>query len=230
MSPSSAPAPPGSAPRGRWRIPVSRCWCWRRATGSAAAPQRCWSATAFRSTSAANGCIRATGIPSCRSPSNSASRSTARVRRWSDQTYDLGFPPDDHAAFNDAQDAFYDRVAAAAELDHDTAASQWLEPGNRWNPLIDAVSTYINGAELDRVSVYDTDAYLDTGHQLAAGARLRRADRRLWRALPGRAELRSVELIDHSGPRIRLDTSRGTLHARASDRHRADQPDRRRDV
>jgi len=131
---------------------------------------------------------------------------------WRDQTYDIGFPPDDHAAFNAAQDAFYDRVAAAAELDHDTPASQWLEPGNRWNALIDAVSTYINGAELDRVSVYDTDAYLDTGHN--------------WRLACGYGALIAaygapcpvaldthVELIDHSGRRIRLETSRGTLHA-----------------
>ena len=38
----------------------------------------------------------------------------------------------------------------------------YLEPGNRWNPMIDAISTYINGAELDRVSILDMDAYEDT--------------------------------------------------------------------
>ena len=36
-SPSSAPAPPASAPRTRWKTPASRSSCWRRATASAAA-------------------------------------------------------------------------------------------------------------------------------------------------------------------------------------------------
>ena len=31
----------------------------------------------------------------------------------------------------------------------DGAASHCLEPGNRWNPMIDAISTYVNGCELD---------------------------------------------------------------------------------
>ena len=29
--------------------------------------------------------------------------------------------------------------------------------------MIDAISTYVNGAELDRVSILDMDAYEDTG-------------------------------------------------------------------
>jgi monoamine oxidase len=88
-----------------------------------------------------------------------------------------------------------------------------LEPGNRWNPLIDAVSTYINGAELDRVSVYDTDAYLDTGHNW----RLPRGYGALIAAYGAPCEVAlntRVDLIDHSGTRLRLDTSRGTLSAR----------------
>ena len=36
-----------------------------------------------------------------------------------------------------------------------------------------------------------------------------------------------VTLIDHSGTRVRIETSRGTLTAGQGDRHRADQPDRR---
>ena len=38
-----------------------------------------------------------------------------------------------------------------------------------------------------------------------------------------------VTLIDHSSPRIRIETSRGTIDRVKSDRHRADQPDRKRD-
>src|SRR3954463_3963886 len=53
------------------------------------------------------------------------------------------------------------RPLRASEIAVDTAA-EWLEPGTRWNPLIDAVSTYVSGAELSRLSVHDTESYLDT--------------------------------------------------------------------
>ena len=65
-----------------------------------------------------------------------------------------------------ALDAFYDRAEQAAQeaerSGRDGPASLCLEPGNRWNPMIDAISTYINGCELDRVSILDMDAYEDT--------------------------------------------------------------------
>ena len=61
-----------------------------------------------------------------------------------------------------ALDAFYDRAEQAAKSNRDSAASLCLEPGNRWNPMIDAISTYINGCELDQVSMLDMDAYEDT--------------------------------------------------------------------
>ena len=35
------------------------------------------------------------------------------------------------------------------ETGRDSAANLYLDPGNRWNPMIDAISTYINGCELD---------------------------------------------------------------------------------
>ena len=79
---------------------------------------------------------------------------------------------------------------AAQKGDGRQPANLCLEPGNRWNPMIDAISTYINGCELDRVSILDMDAYEDTninwrvrrgygaliaayGAHLPAGAQLR---------------------------------------------------------
>ena len=49
------------------------------------------------------------------------------------------------------------------------------------NSLLDAMSTYISGAELARVSLKDLDNYRQHPHQLARGRRLRHAHRRLWR-------------------------------------------------
>ena len=45
--------------------------------------------------------------------------------------------------------------------------------------MIDAISTYINGSELDRVSVLDAPAYEDTG----INWRVRAAMARWWRPM-----------------------------------------------
>ncbi len=111
-----------------------------------------------------------------------------------------------------ALDEFYDRAEAAAKRGHDGAASLCLEPGNRWNGMIDAISTYINGTELDRVSILDMDAYEDTG----INWRVRRGYGALMEAYGASCPLAldcNVTLIDHSGQRLRIETSQGTLGA-----------------
>lgn len=131
---------------------------------------------------------------------------------WREQSFDSIFPPKQRADFNRALDAFYDRLDEAASTGRDCAASTYLEPGNRWNPMIDALSTYINGCELDQVSIIDTAAYEDTEIN--------------WRVREGYGALiaaygapcpfalnADVRLIDHSGKRVRIETSRGTLSA-----------------
>src|SRR5437667_54511 len=93
------------------------------------------------------------------------------------------------------------------------AANAYLEPGNGWNPMIDAISTYANGSELDRVSVQDLDAYEDTG----INWRVRRGYGALMTAYGAHLPLAlncEVTLIDHSGARVRIETSQGSLTAR----------------
>ena len=90
--------------------------------------------------------------------------------------------------------------------------SAYLEPGNRWNPMIDALSTYINGCELDQVSILDMSAYEDT----EINWRVRRGYGALIAAYGAPCPLAlnaEVRLIDHSGKRVRIETSRGTLSA-----------------
>jgi monoamine oxidase len=131
---------------------------------------------------------------------------------WRDQAWDAAFPRPQRAAFHAALDGFYDRAEAAAENPVDAPAATCLEPGNRWNPMIDAVSTYINGFELTDVSLHDMDAYEDT----EVNWRLPRGYGALIAAYgaPCPVALNTeVTCIDHSGPRIRIDTSRGALHA-----------------
>jgi len=131
---------------------------------------------------------------------------------WREQSFDTGFPLEERAEFIAALDAFYDRAEQAATSGRDGPASDWLEAGNRWNPMIDAISTYINGAELDRVSILDMDAYEDT----EINWRVRRGYGALMAAYGAPCPLAlntQVTLIDHSGQRVRIETSRGKLTA-----------------
>ena len=148
---------------------------------------------------------------------------------WRERAYGKAFPQDDRDDFIRALDAFYDRAEKAAveaeQSGRDGPASLCLEPGNRWNPMIDAISTYINGCELDQVSILDMDAYEDTD----INWRVRRGYGALVAAYGASCPLALdcvVTLIDHSGKRVRIETSQGTLTAAQGDRHRADQFDR----
>lgn len=135
---------------------------------------------------------------------------------WREQSFDSGFPLEERADFMRALDAFYDRAEEAArklqKSGSDVAASTYLEPGNRWNPMIDAISTYVNGCELDTVSIQDMDAYEDTG----VNWRIRRGYGALMAAYGAPCPLAfntQVTVIDHSGNRVRIETSKGTVAA-----------------
>src|SRR5712672_1069140 len=131
---------------------------------------------------------------------------------WREQSLDAAFPLKERADFIEAMDAFYDRAEEAAKSGRDSAASSYLEPGNRWNPMIDAISTYVNGSELDRVSFLDMDAYEDT----EINWRVRRGYGALMTAYAAPIPLAlncNVTLVDHSGKRVRVETSQGTLTA-----------------
>jgi monoamine oxidase len=131
---------------------------------------------------------------------------------WRERAFDEAFPPKARAEFITALDAFYDRASQAAKSGRDSAASHFLEPGNRWNPMIDAISSYVNGCELDQVSILDMEAYEDTN----INWRVRRGYGALMAAYAGPCPLAlntAVTLIDHSAKRVRIETSRGTLTA-----------------
>ena len=135
---------------------------------------------------------------------------------WRERAYGKAFPQTERDAFIRAIDDFYDRAEQAAKAaersGRDSAANLCLEPGNRWNPMIDAISTYVNGCELDQVSILDMDAYEDTN----INWRARRGYGALIAAYGASCPLAlncAVTLIDHSGKRVRLETSQGTLLA-----------------
>lgn len=131
---------------------------------------------------------------------------------WRERAYGNAFPQSERDDFVHAIDAFYERLWEAAQQGDDAPASQSLEAGNRWNPMIDAISTYINGCELRDMSTLDWNAYEDTG----VNWRVRRGYGALIAAYGAPCPVTlncNVSRIDHSGKRIRLDTSQGTLTA-----------------
>jgi monoamine oxidase len=131
---------------------------------------------------------------------------------WREQAFDGAFPLKERAEFIAALDEFYDRAAEAAKAGRDSSASDYLEPGNRWNPMIDAISTYVNGSELDQVSILDMNAYEDS----EINWRVRRGYGALMEAYAAPCPLAlnmQVRLIDHSGKHVRIETSQGALTA-----------------
>ena len=137
-----------------------------------------------------------------------------RAPPWRDSNRALGFAPGEHVAFREAQAAFYDRLEDAAKAGGDSAAAHWLEPGGRWNPLIDAVSTYVNGTELDRLSTRDFVNYRDTEINYRVVEGYGELFARLARPFPVAFDC-VAHVIDRSGARLRVETSQGTLEARA---------------
>ena len=131
---------------------------------------------------------------------------------WGEQSFNINFPICEQAEFHAALEAFEQRIEATAGLPEDRSAAHCLEPGDPWNSLIDAVSTYVNGAELKDVSVQDTSRYCDT----QVDWRVRRGYGALIAALGSGIDLAlatQVLRIDHSGHEIVLATSRGNVRA-----------------
>jgi len=131
---------------------------------------------------------------------------------WRERAVGKAFPQEERASFIHALDDFFQRLHEAAKAGVDHPASLYLETGNRWNPMIDAISTYINGCETDCVSILDFDTYEDTN----LNWRVRRGYGALMAAygaaLPVAFDC-EVTLIDHSAKRLRIETSKGTLVA-----------------
>jgi monoamine oxidase len=132
---------------------------------------------------------------------------------WTKQAFDLGFPPEDQAAYREAFTAFDEKIHAAAH-EPDRPASELLPPGDRWNPLLDAFSGYYNGAPFRDISVQDYAAYHDSGLNWRVREGYGTAIAGLAADLPI-AYGAAVTRIDRRGARLRLETPEGVVEARA---------------
>jgi monoamine oxidase len=131
---------------------------------------------------------------------------------WGRPALPTGFPLSEQQDYRKAMEAFYRRLSAISSRKPDVAAAAALEPGGRWNNLINAIATYISGAELDRVSARDFENYEDTEVN--------------WRVVEGYGAAIAahganvpavldcpVRRIDHGGKRLRIETANGVIAA-----------------
>jgi monoamine oxidase len=133
---------------------------------------------------------------------------------WTRQAGNLEFSAEDQAAFGKDFQKFWANIHEAAKTGVDRPASDLFDPNDRWNHLIDAISSYYNGAEHDQVSVLDFDAYDDSG----VNWRVKDGYGTAIAALADRARIVTdceVRTIHHDGPDVRVETNRGTVTARA---------------
>ena len=133
---------------------------------------------------------------------------------WSRPVLPRGSPGAEQKEFGEAIWKFRATLDEFPEGIPDRSAASFLPPGGKWNPLLDAVSTFYSGAELARISVRDLARYDDTGVN--------------WRVREGYGALIAghaaglpltlgceVIRIDRSGQRVVIGTNTGRLTARA---------------
>ncbi|MEA2933530.1 MAG: monoamine oxidase, partial [Variibacter sp.] len=134
---------------------------------------------------------------------------------WQREQDQTNFPAAQQREFRAALARFYERLEAAAENGKDRPAAEFLEPGDRWSALTNAISTYANGVELAELSVRDYARYHDTevNWRVASGYGALIADHA--QGLPFAFDCAATR-IDHSGVRLRIETSRGAIEARAA--------------
>jgi monoamine oxidase len=131
---------------------------------------------------------------------------------WRRRSLSLGFPEGGQREFLLAQQEFFAKVGERAHKDPDVSVGSLLPPDGRWNNLINAVGTYISGAELDRVSARDFDCFEDTEVNWRVvegyGATIAASGANLALALDC-----PVQRIDHSGKRLKIETAKGHINA-----------------
>ncbi|HUK07151.1 MAG TPA: NAD(P)/FAD-dependent oxidoreductase [Stellaceae bacterium] len=133
---------------------------------------------------------------------------------WGERLVRAGFSMADQENWLRTRDDFYERLEEAAD-GPDRPAITLLEPGNRWNTLLNMISTRANGVELDRLSAHDYQRYEDTELNWRVTEGYGALVARFGADLPVRLDA-PVSAIDWSGGRVALETPRGTVRARAA--------------
>jgi monoamine oxidase len=134
---------------------------------------------------------------------------------WARRSREIGFAPGEYEEFSRASELFWDRLEDAKNDVPDRPASAFVDAGSRWIPLLESISSYYNGAALDLVSTKDLGRYTDTGVNWRVGEGYGTLIAAFGAGLPVLFNA-PVSAIDHSGPRVKIETRRGIIGARAA--------------
>ena len=139
-----------------------------------------------------------------------------RTPAWGTQYRDLGFPAVEREAARSAFTRWNKRLTATPPAS-DCAADLLLEADARWTPYLQAMSGFISGDELERISAKDYAAY-DTASTYVNWRVSAGYGALVAASLPNSTDVRlstPVEAISLDDRRISVRTPRGALRARA---------------
>ena len=128
---------------------------------------------------------------------------------WMRPSLTFGFPHAEQLEFLDAREAFDERIEAAEGIP-DRPAAELLRPGDRWNGLVTAVSTFVTGIELEHVSAHDLARYYDSGVNWRVTEGLGTTIAAHGANVPVALDCQ-VYRINHGDRRLRLETSNGAI-------------------
>jgi len=137
-----------------------------------------------------------------------------RPPSWARPALEKNFPLQQQDDYWEAWERLYARIDEAALAGSAARMSELLEPGGRWNALLGAMATYINGVEFDQMTVREYAVYHDSGMNW----RVREGYGALIAAYAAPLDIRlncPATLIEHSGARVRVITPHGEISARA---------------
>lgn len=132
---------------------------------------------------------------------------------WDGQWRDLGFSPEERQAYGKAYECWEARAKAALD-GPDRPLSDFISDDEPWRSLIDAISGYVNGAPLARVSLHDWAAYEDAATE--DNWSVREGYGTLVESYAAGVPVRlgtPVTRIDRRGRTLRLDTPAGAIEA-----------------
>lgn len=133
---------------------------------------------------------------------------------WGERLVRSGYSRAEQDEWIRTREEFYQRLEESA-AHPDRPASELLEPGNRWNALLDAISTYANGVELERLSAHDYNNYDSTDINWCVREGYGALVARFGADVPVRLST-AVTRIDWSGLPVVLETTAGTLRSRVA--------------
>ena len=134
---------------------------------------------------------------------------------WERPAHRANFGPGEREDYHAAWDRFYARIEEAEARNSTQRMSSCFEPGNRWNGMLGAMITYINGAEADQLVISEYARYRDS----EINRRIAQGYGTLIEAYAKPLDVRlsaPVTRIDHAGPRVRVTTPQGEIAARAA--------------